>query len=595
MKNLYQFLMILSVCVLYGGVLGAQPTCDDPAVIINDDFESYDLGALGPQADHWTTWSGDEGGAEDGNVVSNASSSGTQSIFFQGAAGGGPQDVVLLLGDRDTGMYLLNWNMLVADGANAYFNLQRTTTPGQEFALEVLFDTSGVGGLFVGTDGPFLFEYPQGEWFDVRFVIDTDNDVVTLFIAGNFVYTWPLSWISNDTNGMGPAFGAVDFYDLDGFTFFWVDDVYFAQIPPAAPGKYCYMAIPIDTAGVYTVDEVSCFGAGFQVGSGGFAGAWYEWTAPDDGVLSLSTCGAGVDTRVWIFSGGCSELNLEGINDDRCEMVPGGNSYASYREVLVTAGETYLICWDDRWEGTGFDFELGFTAGDAEAGDFCETAIPVEANDTVMVDQVNGDAAITGPIIGTSSFGTPTPYSQSEWYAFTPTSNGMMGVTSCGLTTEDTRVWIYTGECGFDGLVLIAENDDNDSCGTQAYIPAMPVTAGTTYYIEWSHKYEDAAGFPWILQFEPEVNTTEQELFEQAFRLSPNPATDVALLSYELDEPTVLQVRMLDMNGQEVYHSSTAEVQQGSMELRVSDLPKGIYIVSATDGQSVMNQKLIVQ
>ncbi len=590
MKNLYQFLMILSVCVLYGGVLGAQPTCDNPTVIIEDDFESYDLGALGPQADHWTTWSGSSD--EEGTVVSNASASGTQSIFFQGVAGGGPQDVVLLLGDRDTGMYLLNWSMLVADGANAYFNLQRTTTPGQEFAAEILFDVSGLGALFVA-DEQFLFEYPQGEWFEVRLTLDTDNDVATLFIAGSFVYSWPLSWTVETMTGSGSAFGSVDFYPIDESSFFWVDDIYFAEIPPAAPGKYCYMAIPIDTAGVYTVDEVSCFGAGFTVRSAGqgLAGMWYEWTAPDDGILTLASCNGGGDTRVWIFSGGCTSLDLEGVNDDRCEMTPGSSEYASYRQVLVSAGETYLICWDDIWEDTGFEFELSFDTNEPEAGDFCQTAIPVAANDTITIDQINGDAAVSGPVIG--HFGSSTtPYAQSEWYSFTPDQNGMMTVSSCDLTTEDTRLWIYTGECGFGSLELVAFNDD--SCDLQSFV-AMQVQAGTTYYIEWDNENVDAPGFDWTLQFDPEVNTTEQELFEQAFRLSPNPVTDVTLLSFELEEPTVLQVRMMDMNGQEVYRSSTAEVQQGSMELRVSDLPKGIYIVSVTDGQSVMNQKLIVQ
>ncbi len=599
MKNLYKFLMFLAVFALWSGALRAQPTCDNPLVIIQDDFESYQLGALGPQADHWTTWSGNEGGDEDGNVVSNASASGVQSIFFQGQAGGGPQDVILSLGDRDSGMYFLSWYMLVAEGGKAYFNLQRTTTPGEEFPVEVLFDVSSVGALFLN-NGQVLFTYPQGEWFEVRFVIDTDNDVVSAFIGGDFVYTWPLTWTSTgSTSNIGPAFGAVDFYDVDENTFFWVDDVYFAEIPPAAPGQYCYMATPLDSAGVYTVDSVVCFGAGFQTNSSitsGVAGAWYEWTAPDDGVLTLASCDGGADTRVWVFSGGCSALNLEGINDDRCELAPDDDLYASYRQVLVTAGETYLICWDDRWDSNGFDFELGFTAGAAEDGNFCETAIAVEPNDTVTIDQINGDAAITGPIIGTSSYNTPTAYSQSEWYAFTAPSDGMMAISSCGLTGEDTRVWLYSGECGFGGLDFMATDDD--ACDLQSLIDSVEVTEGTTYYIEWSHKYTAdgfAPGFDWTLQFSPSVNTTEQELFEQAFGLSPNPASETVVLSFNLPAPASLQIRLLDITGKEVYSTSTAQVRQGSVELRVSDLPQGLYMVTATDGQSIMNRKLIVQ
>ena len=84
--------------------LFAQLNCDN--TIICDDFDAYVTGALGPQADHWTTWSGDEGGAEDGIVTNDAAFSGDNSFVIQGQ--NGPQDVLLLLGNLTAGNYRLD-------------------------------------------------------------------------------------------------------------------------------------------------------------------------------------------------------------------------------------------------------------------------------------------------------------------------------------------------------------------------------------------------------------------------------------------------------------------------------------------------------
>jgi hypothetical protein len=193
-----------------------------------------------------------------------------------------------------------------------------------------------------------------------------------------------------------------------------------------------------------------------------------------------------------VFSGGCGGQALEGMNDDRC-ISAGTDPYASYREVLVTAGTEYLIVWDNAWETTGFDFEITLSTDPAAEGNFCETAIPVGLG-VHTIDAINGEASVAGPNIGTFVSST-TPYAQSEWYSFTPTENSQITISSCAMTTENTRVWVYEGSCGFDNLTLIATNDDG--CATQSLIEDLPVSAGTTYYIEWDNEEDDAAGFDW--------------------------------------------------------------------------------------------------
>lgn len=578
MKRFY----LLTACLAFSLLLTAQPTCSDPLVLIQDDFESYALGVLGPQADHWTTWSGDEGGMEDGIVTSDNAASGNQSLSIEGTSpDGGPQDVILDLGNQPDGMFLLTWNMYVAGESGAYFNLQRSQTPGEQWAVEVYFENDATGYVSVGTE-EIPFAYTQDEWFEVRMILDVSNDFMYLFFDTEFIYAWPVSWQVGSQTGGYAQIGAVDFFPLDQTHFFYVDDVYFAQLPEAEAGQYCHMAIPVDT-GIHTAIELQCYGAGFTVRSGGQgrAGAWYEWTAPADGILSVSSCGGGRDTRVWIFSGGCSTLQLEGVNDDRCEMTPGGDEYASYREVLVSAGTTYHICWDDIWDGGGFQFELAFSEMEPTPGDFCASAIPVMAGDTLTIDQINGDAAVAGPDINHTGAST-TNYAQSEWYVFTPEVNGLMTISSCNFTDEDTRLWVYTGTCGFDNLELVASSDDD--CGLQSIVFEMEVTAGTTYYIEWDSEDTDAPGFQWEIVLEPETGTSQPDpAFAKNFLLAPNPASDRATLQYRLDRPTALQVQLTDVAGRPLHRWSLPRATDGRIELPVRDLPTGLYLITIRD------------
>lgn len=579
--------IFFTVMLVVTGSALAQPTCDNPYVIIDDNFDSYTLGPLGPQAGHWTTWSGNEGGSEDGIVTDDL---GSNALKIEGQAGGGPQDVLLKLGDKTSGMYIVEWEMLIPGGAAGYYNIQHFEAPGMEWAIELTFATNGIADLDVG-GATYNFTFPFDEFFNVRHIIDLDNDRIYLYVDGGFVRSWTFSWQAGSANGT-KQLGAVDFYPTDGDNFYYVDNVVFAEVAPAEDGRYCHLAIPVDV-GTHTISELDCFGAGFTVRSAGqgLAGAWYSFTAPEDGVMSVSSCEMGADSRVWIFSGGCESLDIEGVNDDRCLVTAGGgDEYASYREVLVNGGQTYLICWDDIWEATGFDFVLDFMAGSGAEGDFCETAFVVGPG-THTIDQINGDAAVAGPDINHTSAST-TNYAQSEWYSFTPDSDGKMTVSSCDVTTEDTRLWIYTGECGIESLELVASSDD--SCGLQSRVFEMDVAGGTTYYIEWDSEDTDAPGFDWNLDFEP-FTSTEEDGFSAAFQVNPNPATGAAQVSYNFAESTDLEISVFNAQGQLMNSTHLGLVLSGTHQLDLSALPSGLYMVVMSNGTEVATKKLMVE
>lgn len=134
----------------------------------------------------------------------------------------------------------------------------------------------------------------------------------------------------------------------------------------ASAGAYaqstCDSALPIE-AGIHTVDTVYgelppeiCADNGT---GGGFSdGVWFTYTAAENINVTLNTDleqNAGQDTRVHIYSGTCGDFTCLGGDDD------AGSEFGPYLTIATFAieeGETAYIVWDDRWDESGFDFEL---------------------------------------------------------------------------------------------------------------------------------------------------------------------------------------------------------------------------------------------
>jgi hypothetical protein len=110
-----------------------------------------------------------------------------------------------------------------------------------------------------------------------------------------------------------------------------------------------------------------------------------------------------------------------------------------------------------------------------------------------------------GTFTASTLVGTPsqTTATAAGWYAYTPTSNGILNINSCS-GGSDTRLWIWSGACA--ALAPVANNDDFTGCistGTNAYaskIENVILMAGTTYYFEWDNVWE-ATGFTWSFTF----------------------------------------------------------------------------------------------
>ena len=353
--------------------------------IICDGFDGYEVGATGPQSPWWSTWSFDDGGAEDGVVNSTQFLSCEQAMEISDVD---PDDVLLLLGDRTDGNYTLSWMMYVPTGHGAYYNLQKfQDMPGATggFATEVVFNADGTGIYNVG-NADIAFNYPHDEWFEVHHSIDVDNDWCIATISGVEVTQHPVSWQAGAQSGT-KQIGGVDFFGFNTVAAnYWVDDVRFIQLP-SVPGNLCGSAIDLssylgqgqgtttatplfDNTNYSTVNDPTtgweCFG---EPDGGGSAPSlektiWYTFVG--DGqtyFIETGNCGAtdyidDGDTQMAIYTGGCGALTPVDCDEDSPNATVG--NYISGLELATTVGTTYYMMID------GFNFQ-----GAVSDGQYC--------------------------------------------------------------------------------------------------------------------------------------------------------------------------------------------------------------------------------
>lgn len=216
-------------------VLGAFSFSSNAQVELTDDFESYDLGDISPQAAHWRTWSGASVPSEDADVTDSESNSGFQSVLIDDS---NVVDMILLTPSQPTsGIYMIEWMAYIPAGNSGYFNMQAAKTADGVAWTQALMGgnvyfncdgaSGGVGSVTGAIDcipvaGDASFAYPQDEWFKVTCIYDIDTE------------TWGME--INDAEqftGYPFAFGAQAFIELAGLDFYsastndtmYIDDV----------------------------------------------------------------------------------------------------------------------------------------------------------------------------------------------------------------------------------------------------------------------------------------------------------------------------------------------------------------------------------
>jgi hypothetical protein len=224
------------------------------------------------------------------------------------------------------------------------------------------------------------------------------------------------------------------------------------------------------------------------------ADLWYSWlnTNPN-GSLRLSACAQGntVDTKFGAYNwvSGCPAGAPLACNDDTCGL-------QAQVDFPGTNGASYAFQIGTYPGGVAGDQGLGVYGG---AGTFTILPTPTgPPND----DCSTPAATMFGP--GPHNFDTTTantgtqgqaevlctstpggmPINNDQWFKWSGMATGQATLTTCGLTTVDTKVAVYPNlpNCPTAGSAL-ACNDDNCPAALQSSL-CFPSTLGTVYTIQ---------------------------------------------------------------------------------------------------------------
>ncbi len=203
---------------------------------------------------------------------------------------------------------------------------------------------------------------------------------------------------------------------------------------------------------------------------------WFTWTPSATGTAIMRTCGTTVDTKIAAYPGAGCPANGTALacNDDAC-------GFQSSINFPVTAGNTYTL-QVGVFPGAGggnSNFELLVT--NPPTNDGCATPTAIAGQGTFAFDSTVATTGAEGQAEGLCYFFGSTTIDNDLWYSWTADATGLALLSTCGLTTVDTKAAVYAGTgCPTSGS-SIACNDD--ACGFQTSV-AWDVTSGSTYTVQ---------------------------------------------------------------------------------------------------------------
>ncbi|MEO2139579.1 MAG: S8 family serine peptidase [Thermoleophilia bacterium] len=228
-------------------------------------------------------------------------------------------------------------------------------------------------------------------------------------------------------------------------------------------------------------------------GPGGTASIWYRWTAPENGVLQVTTRGSSFDTLLGGYSGtSLADLRTHAHNDDN----GSGGTWSSI-SFAVDAGTTYYLAVDGYggWTGSSvinWSLEGPPAPPPAIPNDIFSAAEEITGASGSVIGSTVGAKREAGEPYHGSSTGRA-----SIWYRWTAPADGMLQLSTQG-SSFDTLLGAYTGAALAD-LDRLAANDDFGG-GLWSSV-TIPVTAGTTYRVAvdgWGGRF-GATNLSWNL------------------------------------------------------------------------------------------------
>lgn len=238
------------------------------------------------------------------------------------------------------------------------------------------------------------------------------------------------------------------------------------------PNDVCGVATPVigcgETLSGDTSDDTDTNGDGSP-------DEWFAVTSSIvDEIITVSTCNqADYDTILTVYDS-CGGAVVE-TNDDGV----GCSGFTSELSFQGDGSTTYYIAVDGFGGGSG-TFDLTVSCALPPENDICPDAIAVDCNSSVSGTTIN--ATIDTDVAPDCDTGVTSP---GVWYVYEDTTGLVtdITITMCsgnGTADYDSKLSVYTGDCGAPPLTCVAGNDD--TCGLQSEV-SFQSDGATTYYI----------------------------------------------------------------------------------------------------------------
>ena len=287
-------LLFVMACVLglFGTVNAQEPEQPkaDSTYLLCERFENYEVGDKIAEkgADYWTTWSGTEGGSEDGVIA--ADTAGNKYAHFKKG-----NDQVIFLGDYSLGCYEVEYDMYIPKGKSAYFNLLHdfcgaSSTWAMESYLHMTSvgnQSAGKGAINVADENIVGFECVYDAWTHLRFVVDIDRDTIEFYYTlpnaeEAKIVEWQWSQSGLQEGWINRHLDAMNFYPSIATSEFYVDNITVKKVSGETAPK---LSIESDIKAGAMVDDVASIEITFENTGTSVAdyAAWIDYGVSESG------------------------------------------------------------------------------------------------------------------------------------------------------------------------------------------------------------------------------------------------------------------------------------------------------------------------
>ena len=212
---------------------------------------------------------------------------------------------------------------------------------------------------------------------------------------------------------------------------------------------------------------------------------WYNWTAPQDGIVNITDAGTDYDGIISVYTG--SELTT------LVRVVSNDNSGVDSVYFHVKTGLTYQICLGAyHSDATGVGV-LNLINSSTDVTAPVVVGLPGKQND-------NFDNAfpLTAPVVSAFTYNaddsregqeTPITGNRTVWYRWTAPADAQVTMNTAG-TDFDAILCVFNGEA-LSSLALVARNDNS---GTDTV--SFPTKKGVVYRVAVGAYHSDSYGTP---------------------------------------------------------------------------------------------------